>query len=313
MDKPSSDRGADRRALGDVVGDAQDERDPLEGRAGRDDHPAVQRRGHRPAVLADEHPGQLGAYPQGGQGVAFGGGDGVVDRGQPGRPGADRDHGDRHRRDQGEGLGDVALAADRRGRLRVVQEHRGVEDVGRAAADPGHAADQVEQVPAVGGRHRAGQLDDRARRDLGQRGRQPAQHARPGHAEDVAGRDEVHQGLARCLAQPVPQHRLLVVGEVEHEGVPEPEGRAQLRRQGRVQAAAGQADLDADHARLPGALEQPGDPEPADPQPVGDVHLGDALEVVLPRHPGGQDNLGRAISRQAGHAPLPSSSIWPLI
>jgi hypothetical protein len=174
----------------------------------------------------------------------------------------------------------------------------------RTAADPGHAADQVEQVPAVGGRHRAGQLDDRARRDLGQRRREPAQHARPGHAEHVAGRDEVHQGLAGRLAQPVPQHRRLVVGEVEHEGVPEPEGRAQLGRQGRIEAAAGQADLDPDHARIPGALEQAGDPEPADPQPVGDVHLGDALEVVLPGDPGGQHNLGRAVSRQAGHVAL---------
>ena len=307
MDKPSSDRGADRRALGDAVGDGKDERDPLERRPGRHDHAAVQRRRHRPAVRADEHPGQLGAYPQRGQGVALGRGDGVIDRGQPGRPGADGDHGDRHRRHQGEGVGDVALAADRRGRLRVVQDHRGVEDVRRAAAHPGHAADQVEQVPAVGGRHRPGQLDDRARRDLGQRGREPAQRARPGHAEDVAGRDEVHQRLARGLAQPVPQRLLVVVGEVEHEGVPEPEGRAQLRRQARVQASAGQADLDADHARVPGALEQPGDPEPADAQPVGDVDLGDALEVVLPRHPGGQDNLGRPICRQAGHVPLQST------
>jgi hypothetical protein len=94
----------------------------------------------------------------------------------------------------------------------------------------------------------------------------------------------------------VPQHRRLVVGEVEHERVPQPEDRAQLGRQGRVQAAAGQADLDADHARIPGSLEQPGDPEPADAQPVGDVHLGDTLEVVLPRDPGGQHHLGRAVS-----------------
>src|SRR5260370_475159 len=63
-----------------------------------------------------------------------------------------------------------------------------------------------------------------------------------------------------------------------------------------------------DQASIPGPREQAGDPEPADPQPVGDVHLGDALEVVLPRDPGGQDNLGRAISRQAGHVALPCSS-----
>jgi hypothetical protein len=100
--------------------------------------------------------------------------------------------------------------------------------VRRAAADPGHAADQVQQVAAVGRRYRPGHLDDRARRDLGERGRQPAQRARPGHAEDVAGRDQVHQRLARGLAQPAPQRLLVVVGEVEHEGVPEPEGRAQL-------------------------------------------------------------------------------------
>ncbi len=301
MDKPPSDRGAYRGALGGAEGDRKDERDPLQHRGGSHDHPAVERRRHGPAVGADEYPGQFGMHPQGGQGFPLPGGDRVVDRGQPGRPGADGDDGDRHRGQQGEGFRDVALAADGRGRLRVVQEHRSVEDVGRAAAHPGHAADQVQQVPAVRWRYRAGHLDDRARRDLGERGRQPAQRPRPGHAEDVAGRDQVHQRLARGLAQAPSQGLLVLVGKVEHEGVPEPEGRAQLRGQARVQAAAGQADLDADHPRVTGGVEQPGHPEPADAQPAGDVDLGDAFEVVLPRHPGGQDHLGRPISRQAGH------------
>jgi hypothetical protein len=229
MDKPPSDRGAYRGALGDAVGDRKDERDPLQHRAGRDDHAAVERRRHGPAVGADEYPGEFGAHPERGQCVALVRGDRVIDGRQPGRPGAEGHHGDRDRGQQGEGIGDVALAADRRGRLRVVQDHGGVEDVGRAAAHPGHAADQVEQVPAVGGRHRACELDDRARRELGERGRQPAQRARPGHAEDVAGRDEVHQRLARGFAQPMPQRLLVFVGEIEHERVLEPECRAQLR------------------------------------------------------------------------------------
>src|SRR5579863_2534587 len=55
------------------------------------------------------------------------------------------DHGDGHRRDQAGGLGDIALTADRSRGLGVVHDHRGVEGVGRAAADPGHAPDQVEQ------------------------------------------------------------------------------------------------------------------------------------------------------------------------
>jgi len=304
MDKPPSDRGAYRGTLGDAVGDRKDERDTLQRRAGRHDHAAVERRRHGPAVRAEEHPGQFGAHSQRGQGVALVRRDRVIDRRQPGGPGADGDHGDRHRWQQGEGVGDVALAADRRGRLRVVQDHRGIEDVRRAAAHPGHAADQVEQVPAVGGRHRPGQLDDRARRDLGERGREPAQRARPGHAENVAVSDEVHQRLPRGLAQPVPERLLVLVGEVEHEGVLETEGRAQLRRQARVQAPSGQADLEAHHPRVTGGVEQPGDPEPADAQPVGDVDLGGALEVELPRHPGGQDNFGRPICRQAGHALL---------
>jgi len=74
--------------------------------------------------------------------------------------------------------------------------------------------------------------------------------------------------------------------EVEHEGLLEPEGGAQLCRQARVQAATGQPDLVAHNPRLPDVLEQPGDPEPADAQPVGDVDLGDALEamrLLLPR------------------------------
>jgi hypothetical protein len=301
MDKPPLDRGAYRGALGDAVGDQKDERDPLQHRAGRHDHAAVEWCRHGPAVGTDEYPGEFGAYTERGQFVALVRGDRVVDRRQAWGPGADRDHGDGHRRQQGEGAGDVALAADRRGRLRVVQDHRGVEDVGRAAAHPGHAAHQVEQVPPVGRRHRPGQLDDRARRELGERGREPAQRPRPGHAEDVAGRDEVHQGLARGLAQSVPQRLLVVVGEVEHEGVPEPERRAQFRRKTRVQGPAGQADLDAHHARVAGGVEQPGNPEPADAQPVGDVDLGHALQIELSCHPGSQDHLGRPIRRQADH------------
>jgi hypothetical protein len=178
--------------------------------------------------------------------------------------------------------------------------------VGRAAANPGHAADQVEQVAAVGGRDRPGELDDRARRELGERGRQPAQRARPGHAENVAGRDEVHQRLARGFAQPVPQRLLVLVGEVEHERMLEPEDRAQLGRQAHLQVAPGQADLDAHHPRVAGGVEQPGNPEAADAEPVGDVDLGDTLDVELARHPGGQDNLGRPIRRQTGHALLQS-------
>jgi hypothetical protein len=178
--------------------------------------------------------------------------------------------------------------------------------VGRAAAHPGHAADQVEQVPAVGRRHRAGQLDDRARRDLGERGRQPAERARPGHAEDITRRDEVHQRLAGGLAEPSPQRLLVVVGEVEHERVLEAERRAQFGRQARVQVSAGQADLDAHHPRGPRGVEQPGDPEPADAEPVRDVDLGDALQVKLPRYPRGQDNFGRPVRRQAGHKTPPS-------
>src|SRR6516225_9922058 len=87
MDQPSSDRGAYRRALGDAEGDGEDERDPLQHRAGRDDHAAVQRRGHRPAVLADEHPGQLGADAESGEAIAFGRSERVIDGRQPGRPG----------------------------------------------------------------------------------------------------------------------------------------------------------------------------------------------------------------------------------
>jgi hypothetical protein len=291
MDKPPSDRGAYRGAFGDAVGDRKDERDPLQHRAGRHDHAAVERRRHGPAVGADEYSGEFGAYPERGQFVALVRGDRVIDGRQPGRPGTEGHHGDGHRGQQGKGIGDVTLASDRRGRLRVVQDHRGVEDVGRAAAHPGHTANQVEQVPPVGGRHRPGELDDRARRDLGERSREPAQRARPGHAEDVAGRDEVHQRLARGLAEPVPQRLLVLVGEVEHERVLEPEGRAQLRRQARVQGPPGQADLDAHHPRVAGGVEQPRNPEPADAQPVGDVDFGDALEVELARHPGGQDNL----------------------
>jgi hypothetical protein len=229
MDKPPSDRGAYRGAFGDAVGDRKDERDPLQHRAGRHDHAAVERRRHGPAVGADEYPGEFGADPERGQCVALVRGDRVIDGRQPGRPGAEGHHGDGDRGQQGKGIGDVTLAADRRGRLRVVQDHGGVEDVGRAAAHPGHAADQVEQVPAVRGRHRPGELDDRARRELGERGRQPAQRARPGHAQDIAGHDEVHQRLARGFAQPVPQRLLVLVGEVEHERVLEPECRAQLR------------------------------------------------------------------------------------
>jgi hypothetical protein len=167
--------------------------------------------------------------------------------------------------------------------------------VGRAAAHPGDAADQVEQVPAVGRRHRAGHLDDRAGRDLGERGGQRAQRTGPGHAQDVAGRDEVHQRLARGLAEPVPQSLLVVVGEVEHEGVPEAEGRAQFGRQARVKVSPGQADIDAHHPRVTRRVEQAGDPEPADAQLVGDVDLGDALEVELPGHPRSQNNFGRPI------------------
>src|ERR1022692_1546813 len=89
MDHIPSDRGVDRRALGDAKGDGKDERDPLERRAWRHDHAAVQRGRDGPAVLADEHPGQLGAYPQPGQGVTLGRRDGVIDRRQPWRPGAD--------------------------------------------------------------------------------------------------------------------------------------------------------------------------------------------------------------------------------
>src|SRR5258708_5813850 len=63
MDHISSDRGAYRRALGDAIGDGQDKRDPLEHRAWRHDHAAVQRGRNGPAVLADEHPGHLAAHP----------------------------------------------------------------------------------------------------------------------------------------------------------------------------------------------------------------------------------------------------------
>jgi len=107
----------------------------------------------------------------------------------------------------------------------------------------------------------------------------------------------------------VPQRLLVVVGEVEHEGVPEAEGRAEFGRQPRVQVPAGQADLDAHHPRVTRRVEQAGDPEPADAQPVGDVHLGDALEVELPGHPGSQDNFGRPIRRQAGHELLQSCEL----
>jgi hypothetical protein len=168
MDKPPSDRGAYRGALGDAVGDRKDERDPLQHRAGRHDHAAVERRRHGPAVGPDEYPGELGANPECGQGVALVRGYRVVDRRQARGPGAEGYHGDGHRRQQGKGAGDVGLAADRRGRLRVIQDHRGVEDVRRPAADPGHAAYQVEQVTPVRWRHRSGQLDDGARRDLGE-------------------------------------------------------------------------------------------------------------------------------------------------
>jgi hypothetical protein len=250
-------------------------------------------------------------HPQRGQGVALVRRDRVVDGGQPGCPGTNGDHGDGYRRQQRERVRDVALAADRRRRLRVVQDHRRVEDVGRTAAHPGHAAHQVEQVTAVGRRDRAGHLDDRARRDLGERGRQPAERARPGHAEDIAGRDEVHQRLARGLAEPMPQCLLVVVGKIEHERVAKAEGRAQFGRQARVQVPSGQADLDAHHPGVAGRVEQPGDPEPADAQPVGDVDLGDALEVELPGHARSQDNFGRPIRRQADHDS--SSLAEPLI
>jgi len=249
-------------------------------------------------------------HPQRGQGVALVRRDRVVDGGQPGCPGTNGDHGDGYRRQQRERVRDVTLAADRRRRLRIVQDHRRVEDVGRTAAHPGHAAHQVEQVTAVGRRDRAGHLDDRARRDLGERGRQPAERARPGHAEDVAGRNEVHQRLARGLAEPVPQCLLIVVGKVEHEGVAKAEGRAQFGRQARVQVPSGQADLNAHHPSIAGRVEQPGDPEPADAQPVGDVDLGDALEVELPGHARSQDNFGRPIRRQADHD---SSSLAELL
>src|SRR5580704_5395399 len=56
MNKPSSDRGTHRRAFRDAERNGEDERDPLQRRAGRHDHAAVQRRGDRPAVLADEYP-----------------------------------------------------------------------------------------------------------------------------------------------------------------------------------------------------------------------------------------------------------------
>src|SRR5439155_26845791 len=71
MDKPPSDRGAYRGALGDVVGDQKDERDPLQHWAGRHDHAAVERRRQGPAVGADEYPGEFGTYPERGQGVAL--------------------------------------------------------------------------------------------------------------------------------------------------------------------------------------------------------------------------------------------------
>src|SRR5689334_4706390 len=86
MNHLSLDRGADRSALGDAPGDGEDERDPLERRAGRHDHAAVQRGGDRSAVFADEYPGHLGAHAEPGQGVALGGRDGVVDRRQAWRP-----------------------------------------------------------------------------------------------------------------------------------------------------------------------------------------------------------------------------------
>src|SRR5580692_2125402 len=124
-----------------------------------------------------------------------------------------------------------------------------------AAADAGHPADHLEQVAAVRGRHGASELHDRARRHLGQRSREPAERARPGHAENVAGPDQVHQRLARLLAKATPQRRLVIIGKVEDERVLETGSRTQLCRQARVQGASGKPDLYAHHPGLPGGVE----------------------------------------------------------
>jgi hypothetical protein len=65
--------------------------------------------------------------------------------------------------------------------------------------------------------------------------------------------------------------------------------------------AGAQAPM-ATKAIVPGGVDQPGRPEPADAHLIGDIDLRDALEVELPRHPGGQHHFGRPIRRQAGHA-----------
>ena len=97
--------------------------------------------------------------------------------------------------------------------------------------------------------------------------------------------------------------RLVLVGEIERKGILEPERRAQLGGEPDVEAAAGQPDLDADHPGLARGVEQPGHPEPADAELVGDVDLGHALQVVLPRHAGGEHDLRGPVGRQPSHDP----------
>ena len=87
----------------------------------------------------------------------------------------------------------------------IGNQHRRVEHVGGAAADAGDAAHQLKQVPAVRRRYGPRQLHDGARRQLGERGGEPAQRARPGQAEHVAGCDQVHQHLAGRLAEALAQ------------------------------------------------------------------------------------------------------------
>ena len=199
----------------------------------------------------------------------------------------------------GEGGGGevVALRAQRLGDARGGLVH---VDLG-AAADPAQERHDGEagQVAAAQGAHA------------------PVQRPAPADAQGLAGAQPVGEPGAECDAQGRGQVRRVLRGGHDHGLLERRSGVLQPALQG---DAGGQpaVDLDLDQAGLAADLQVADHLDPADAEPVGDLGLGQALDIVEPGDPGaallvGREQVehggerGRSSSGERGRASRPSA------
>ncbi len=111
--------------------------------------------------------------------------------------------------------------------------------------------------------------------------------------------------MCRGLTQLAPKLCMVLVGNVQYDGMLQTPAGLQLKRELGIQAAD-RANLDVHDADASGGVQQSGDPESTHPDLVGNVGLGSVLDVVHARHSRGQDRLRRSLGQ---HALLPPALI----